>query len=180
MRALTPTERLLGIGLGACVILVATFVLFRWVAGRIQAERAELAELTTRRAEFRSLLDERPYWEARGAWIAEHPLDPYTGRDADSRFAESAQKSIAAGGLEIESQQLQEPERDGELMKTTLDLVIRGDLEALVRWLWTTQRPGSYVRVESFTLKRADEGTKMRLQVKLRKVFRASPVATSE
>ncbi len=177
MRAPTPTERLLGLGLVVAVVFIGTLVFFRWTSGKIQSARAGIAELKLQISSFEALLLERPYWEARGAWISGNPMEAYTGRDADARFVESVQASTQEQGLEIVSQKPEEPERAGDLTIATFDLVLRGELEPLVRWLWNVQRPGSYLVVESFTLKRADESTTMEMRVLLRKIFRANPVA---
>lgn len=172
MRALTKNERALAIAFGAMVFVIGNLVLLRWVSQELRDTRSEVVRIEAEIDGHEALIAERPFWEARQAWMVGNPVDEYSPGESDLAFAEQVQAGVEGAGLKVESQELRETTFDGGLVVASLELDLRGELEALVRWLQGFQQPGSYVRIERFTLKRADASSTMRLQVRVSKVFR--------
>ncbi len=179
MRTLNRNERTLALSLGAVVFLIVNLVAFRWVTAQLREGRVELEQARNQIRVAEALIAERPYWESLGLWMERNPVETYEGRESDLAFAESVQRGVEAAGLSVQSQSLREAEIDGDLVVAGLDLDVRGRLEPMVRWLNELQQPGSYVAIESFTLKRADADSTMRLQLRVSKVFRTTQVAQS-
>jgi len=148
--------------------------------GRLSAEKVRLAELDSSVASYETLLEERPYWEAREAWLEAHPMDIFDARRTESEFAEAMQHSLNQSGLTIEAQQLGALETVGDLTLVPLSFKIGGRLEPLVRWLQEVQQPGRYCEIQSFALKRAAEETSITADVKIRKLFRNQASAPSQ
>ncbi len=155
------------------MFLIANLFIFNWVTGMLRENRADLAKAKLTIRESEAMLAGRPFWEARGDWVERNPMEVYAGLESDSAFAESVQRGVQAAGLSVESQSLRPAVSADGLTVTGLDLDVRGELQAMVKWLNALQSPGNYVAIESFTLKRADASSTMRLQVRVTKVFRS-------
>ncbi len=163
---------MLALALGGTLLLIGNLLLFNWVTGQLRANEAALRTQRIAIRESEVMIAGRDYWEVRGEWIERNPLEVYDGLQSDSAFAESVQRGVQAAGLSVESQSLRESFSADGLTTTGLDLDVRGELRAMVEWLNALQAPGNYVAIETFTLKRADAASTMRLQVRVTKVYR--------
>jgi hypothetical protein len=178
MRPLNRNERLMATALGAMLFLFVNLAGMRWIGGQMRDARAEISRLTTESAAARTMLQERPYWLARQAWVAEHPPEVYDERTSRSKYVQDVQAQVQAQKLTIMSQQPLETERDGRLALVGMEVTVQGRLEAIVRWLHKLQQPGRYETVRSFTLKQADDGNTMEANVRLGKVLRSGDLAS--
>ncbi len=163
---------MLTLALGGAVFLIANLLLVNWATGLLRANRADLARAELMIRESEVMLAGRPFWETRGAWIERNPIETYDGLESDSAFAETVQRGVRTAGLSVESLQLQTAETVDGLTKAGLELDVRGELQAMVKWVNSLQAPGNYVAIESFSLARADAESTMRLQVRVTKVYR--------
>jgi hypothetical protein len=179
MRKPTASERRLIAVFGLLVFLLANFVALKWYSALRGNLSAQAASLTGTAAEYRSLLAERPRWEARRIWMESHPLDSHQGAGTDSQFAEEIQKTLTRNGLSIDAQQLDDPSPDGRLVEARIECTIKGRLEQIVRWLCDIQQPGRHLVVEAFTLRQTDDGDVMTANVRLGKVFRAVEISAT-
>jgi len=177
MRKPTASERRLLAIFGIVIFLLANLVVVKWYSGQRKQLAARVTELEQTAVEYRSLLAERPHWEARKAWMTGHPLEPHEGAEANSRFAEEIQRSLTASGLSIDAQQLKESEQEGSLVQAQLEFSVKGRLEQVIRWLCQVQQPGNHLVVQAFTLRRLDEGDVMMARIRLGKIFRTGAVA---
>lgn len=179
MRKPTASERRLILMFGAVILVLLNLLVVKWYSGARQKLSAEVRQFEGTLAEYRALMEERPCWEARKQWMLAHPPEPHAGRESDSRFAEEIQRTLTESGLAIDSQQLREAERDGMLVKTGLELSVKGRLEQIVRWLNRVQQPGNYFAVEGLTLKCLDDGATMVGRVQVCKIFRTGGIAAN-
>jgi len=177
MRKPTASERRLLALFGGLLFLLLNLVAIKWYsAGRHQLS-AQVTALEQTAAEYRTLLTERPQWEARQHWMQDHPLEAHQGREADSRFAEEIQRSLTQNGLSIDAQQLMDSAQDGGLVQAQLEFSVKGRLEQVVRWLCQIQQPGNHLVVQAFTLRRIDAGDIMTARIRIGKIFRSAEVA---
>jgi hypothetical protein len=178
MRALNRNERLMATALAAMLFLFVNFAGMRWIGGAMRDASAEVSRLESESGAARTLLQERPYWLARQAWVAEHPPGIYDERTSRSKYVQDVQTAVQAQSLRIESQQPLETERDGRLALVGMEVTVNGRLEAIVRWLHALQQPGKYETVRNFTLKQADDANTMEATVRLGKVLRSADLAS--
>lgn len=172
MRKPTPSEiRLLAVFAFLLFALANIFVIKAYSTMR-SGLVDRLTQLRQAVAEYTALVEEQPYWEARQVWMQKHPLPPHQGRESDSLFVEEMHQSLTKSGLSIDSQQLKDSFRDGELVDSQLELTVKGRLEQVIRWLNEIQKPGSHLVVRSFTLRKLDEGDSMMMRIRLAKIFR--------
>ncbi len=179
MRPLNRNERLLAASFGAILFLVINLAGVRWVANQISVLHGDIHTLQTEGVAAREMLEQRPYYVAREAWLDAHPLPVYDERTSQSEFVQSVNQDLNAHKLRILSQVPQETTRAGALAFARIDLTINGRLEAIVRWLHAVQQPGKSLFTERFTLKQGEDGNSMELQVLLGKIYRAGGSAAS-
>lgn len=172
MRALTSSEKKLGIAFGVLALIALNLVVMRWLSVEIGSTRGRLAEIKSEVTALRTMALERPYWETRGAWLAGNSPKTYDGQSTDSEFAEKIQRETRQFGLAIENQQLLVAEPVGDWVVTPMDLTLRGNLESVVRWLQSVQGAGKFMEVENFNLRQSDDAEGMILRVRLRQLFR--------
>jgi hypothetical protein len=171
MRKLTSLERRLLLALGTAAILLLNLVVIRWISAQVRESRAAIETVNRETAEYQLLASERPYWEARQAWLESNQPVSHSGPATDSAFAEKMQSEMRKFNLTIETQQLGQSENLGDWIATPLDLTVRGNLESLVRWLQSTQAPGKFIAVRSFNLRQSEDGTSMVLRIRLQQLF---------
>jgi hypothetical protein len=174
MRKPTPSERRLMLIFGLIIVGALHIVIFRWAMGAKDALSSEVFRLQSAVDEYRLLLAEKDFWEARKQWLAAHPFDEHHGRQSESQFAEDIQASLQRHGLTISSQQMKESSQAGGLVEAQFEFSARGSLEKIIRWLGTTQQPGHHIAVRAFTLKRLEDGDLMEARMRIGKIFRTA------
>lgn len=177
MRPLNRNERLLATLLGALAFLVLNLAGMKWIAGQTANSRAEINRLAGEAAAARTLLKEKPYWNVRQDWVAQHVPQPFDERTSQSQFVQEVQDSLKKFQLTTQQQQPLPTEREGRLAVAGIEVTVEGRLEAIVRWLHKLQQPGSYDLVRSFTLRQAEDGNTMQAVVRLGKVYREGGLA---
>jgi len=179
MRTLTPKERMLATVLATVVFLAANLIGVRWIAQQIRASKMTVARLKAENAQVRLLLEEKPYWMARKQWLVEHPLEVFNEQRSGPEFTETVRSSVERHGLTLTRNTLLPLERSGQLVTTLIELDMKGSLEAMTRWIYSVQKPGDDQFLRKFTLKKAEDGNTMELNVVLGKVFTTSEMAVS-
>lgn len=179
MRTLNPNERRLLLLLSAAVFVILNILLGKWFYGQTQKIQSRIGDLEKSTQEYEVMMQDRPHWEARKAWINSMPMDSRDGPETDSHFAEQIQRGLTQFGLSIEAQQLHEPENHGDLVIVSLDLTVKGRLEPIVRWMQDVQQPGKYFIIRAFTLKRFDEGANMSARMTVCRLFRRTDLAST-
>lgn len=179
MRKLSPSETRLLVIFGCVVALIANLFVVRWYVGARNAALARLSDLRSMGVEYRSVVAERPVWEARQRWMEENPPQAYAGWQTESAFAEEIQKSLQKEGIAIDSQSLRESRHEGDLVRMELELSLKADLEHIVRWLYTIQQPGRYIVIEEMNLKCLDKGDTMIVRLRVTKIGKMEGVAKS-
>lgn len=176
MRKLTSGERKLSIVFGSMIFVLLNVLVLKHLMASSQRIHQRILTLDASLQENRELLKDRPYWESRQKWLAATPMGNYLAGESDSKFAESLQKSLTDAGLAIESQQLHEAKLANGVFSVSLDVVAKGRLEQIVRWLQQVQQPGKFLVVRAFSLKRFDEGSGMVARMTVCQLFSQAPL----
>ncbi|PTX95871.1 hypothetical protein DB345_08660 [Spartobacteria bacterium LR76] len=179
MRKLSPSETRLLVIFGCVIALIANLFALRWYVGARRAALERISDLRSMGAEYRSVVAERPVWEARQRWMEANPPQAYAGWQTESAFAEDIQKSLQKEGIAIDSQSLRESRHEGDLVRMELELSLKADLEHIVRWLYSIQQPGRYIVIEEMTLKCLDKGDTMIVRLRVTRIGKMEGVAKS-
>lgn len=125
--------------------------------------------------EVRLWLQEKETWEARGAWLAAHPLPSYEGQQTEAAFVQEVQGSLSKHGVEILEQRMQESVAGRAVVEVGIDLVLQSSLEQLVRWLHDTRKADAYRAIRQIRIKSDAQSSTMRAEISLVRFYQKSP-----
>lgn len=169
-------ERILLLSFLAALLAASGAIGWKWFSQNLRNRTEILAQKESQLQEARHWLSEKDKWQARMDWIASTPLPPYEGERTDAAFVREVQSSLAAHGVEIVDQRLQETRSSGELAEVSVDLTLNCPLENLVHWLRDTQQIGAYRTIPHLRLKSDASNSQIRAEVTLTQLYASSRV----
>ncbi len=155
IRALTPKEkRLLSLLLGA-LFLLFNVVALKAFLGRRAAFRGHIAQLEAQLSQNRAILAQKGYWAERAEWLhANQPTDDITSVDDDNRFIEFVESSAKESGLAYTRRGGGPVPSEGKPYAEVFDAsTVKGNMEALVKWLVKLQQPKDFRAIKQLRIK---------------------------
>jgi hypothetical protein len=165
MRALTVSERRLGLILLGLVLVIANLFLGRMLVKQQRAWQRDIARLQVERREAATWLAEQDLWSQRKAWLDEKlPRSNHDGQDP-ARLLELLQQSAGRHKIVIIQQKLQEPLTLERYREVAIQLEVKGTLEAIGRWLAELQAPDKFQAITKLTMQNAEDAAQLKCQL---------------
>lgn len=156
MRSLTSREKLLLTLCLGTLFIMANLIGLQRIVGGLRKSGSALDGLKQEEIEQRSWLAERTgEWDdpiERGKWIDENmPTLQSAGKD-QGQLLEKLQNEAFERKLELERQNLLEPQSTEFYQEVSVNIIVRGDLAAINEWLTTLQKPEEFYVVKNLEL----------------------------
>lgn len=161
-RNLTQREkRLLLLCVGVLALMASALLANEFIQRKGKATK-RLTELENQKRENDTWIQDRAFWEKRGAWLAETmPKTESLGR-AQGQLLEEMQNAALDREIEVQQQTLLEPVTTANFREVAVSLRLRGDQTKLLTWLGSMQSPEKFQAVKVFDFeidRRAKEKT---------------------
>ncbi len=108
-----------------------------------ELERNEAA-LTAELEESKSLLLERPLWNAREAWLNKNQPVAKSDSDADTEAFQQLVAKAESSGLKVEKKQYKEPSKNEYYHQFEDQFTVKGNLPDVFRWIYSVQSPKDF------------------------------------
>ena len=111
-----------------------------------------MRQLELQQLEIGDLLAERELWQARAEWLqTRQPV--FTTRDqVDLELLGAVRTAAQKHGIELVKETLPEAEDHPQYVEAVARVEAKGDLEAILRWLYELQKPQEFRAVTFFEL----------------------------
>jgi len=153
MKQLAPNEwRLLLIFLSAVAICLCMLGA-KFVRDKHLAMQAELADLREQSSINMAWLAEKPDWETKAKWMADHRLPDAPVETAASTLLSNLQTSLSTTGLKITEQGFSPIGQEGPYHTVTVQLKLSGPFGDLAKWLFNVQKSSSYFAIKKISIK---------------------------
>jgi hypothetical protein len=106
-------------------------------------ERNETA-LTDELAYAQTLLQEKPLWDAREAWLAKTQPVAKSDSDADTESFNQLVAKAEKAGLTVENRQYLEPVKNEFYHQFVDAFTVKGSLPDVFRWIYSVQSPSEF------------------------------------
>lgn len=168
MRALTKKEKRLSVIFLATLFVAVNLVLLQSWLQQTRQLRTDLVRLDAEREQATLLASEEPYWREARQWMSAHlPRLTTSVQEASSGFLETILESARDHRLTVTDRALPETPPNERYQETAVRLSVEAEMEDLVRWLAELQQPGEFVAVTHFSLRQADEGSKVTCELQI-------------
>ncbi len=170
----TRNEKVLLLVLLAIVFAAANFYGYDWLSRQQHALSMRAAELRADQAEAEVDLQKQALWFKRATWIEQN--QPPLGNEGDTKaqVLESALKGARAEHLEILEQDLGDVEHGAGGARVTVELKVKGPMDALCRWLTELQKPAGFYAVAKLSLQADQDQKSMVCAVELARYFKGN------
>lgn len=151
MRRLTDRERwLLGICLATLFVMVNMVVMQRVIVG-LRSSNKQIRLLTNEQTQQEIWLREGDF-EDLERWIDENmPLLESAGKN-QGELLQKVQNEVFERKLRLERQSLLEPEMTAYYKEVSINVIVRGQLDEINKWLTSLQKPEDFYVVKSMEL----------------------------
>ncbi|MEO8204733.1 MAG: GspMb/PilO family protein [Chthoniobacterales bacterium] len=157
MQSLSHKERrLLYYFLAACAVCVG-LVGMKFLGNAHNSIRVHLMDLRERDAINKQWLVDKPLWDARAKWIADHPAPKANPASSASELLSSLQSTLSVQGAKIAEQSLSPIGREGPYSTVNVHLKITGPFQSIAKWLFEMQKAESYLGIHKITFKSDSE-----------------------
>ncbi len=174
MRPLTPKEKKLLAALLGALFLLLNLAGLRVFLDRQKALKSSIAALQEELEENQRVLAGKDLYKARGAWLdSNQPVDDVSTTDDDAKFYEFVESSAKRSGLEYTRKAGgARPPADGiaEVYDTSQ---VKGNMEALVKWLSELQQPKAFRAVKQLTIK-SGEPPQVICEIEVARLYRST------
>ncbi len=165
MKPLSSSEQRLLVLLLIILFGVGQVVLYRWFTDFQKKAQLEEVKIAQQKMEAKVWLEEKELWLQRQQWIQSQQPGWREPGLMSSDLLDFLQKSAKMQGLEIQDQQVLEPEILPQATQVAARLKLVGKMEKLTRWMAELQKPESFYAVLKFTVKSDADPTKVVAEV---------------
>ncbi len=152
MAALKKSEqRLLGIFLVVCLLVISFFLYTQLSKVQRRADN-ELRRLQLERLEIADLLADKEFWDRRQEWLRQAQPAFTTQEQAAQDLLDTVRGAARSNGIEIESEDLEEPRENEHYQSSVATVKGVADLESVLRWVYQLQTPKDFRAVTRFKL----------------------------
>lgn len=175
MRALTAKEKKLLLGLLGALFVLLNVLGLQAFLNRRRALSSEIADLRSKLDYNNAVLAERSVWEERAAWLDENqPADDISTTEDDAKFYEFVESSAKKSGLEYTRKAAGDNKTSAGPYAEVFDTSqVKGNMEALVKWLSGLQQPKAFRAIKKLSIK-SGEPPQVICDVEVARWYRAS------
>lgn len=154
MRALTSKEKKLLAALLGAIFVLLNVVGLQAFLHRQQALQKSIVQLESRLALNRAILEEKPLWDERTAWLDEHqPVDDISTTEDDGKFYDFVEKSARQSGLQYTRKAVGTLPVEWHYAEVFDTSQVKGKMESLVKWLHELQQPKAFRAIKQISIK---------------------------
>jgi|GEM_PF-2765572 len=170
MPKLKTSEQRLLIIVGILAFCLLNFYLYGELVHKRDKMTKDFERLTQRQFRLQGLLDERALWEDRRRWVGERLPAYRTIDDRDTHLITFVRHHANTTGLEIFKENPLPSKLEANYEETAIDVGVQGEIEPVIRWLYSLQDPEKFRSITSLSMKKAKsrgDSTEIRLEITL-------------
>jgi len=161
MRLLTASEKKLSLLFVGSIFLVLNFFLFEALVKHRKLVEKSIVQLKAEKSEASAWMADKEWWMKRRAWLQEKQPKPEAGGQESARLLEFLQQSARQQNITISQQKLNDPLLAAYYREVSVQLEVKGPLDAVTKWLAGLQAPDRFHAITTLTLKSDAEPPKV-------------------